>query len=63
LCRVAARALECVGGPPEEVSVECLRYELEKREDSRGTDGGEGIGGPGEEEVEEADSYGVALVV
>lgn len=40
---------------------ECLRDELQEGEDSRWADGGEGVGGAGEEEVEEADAEGVAL--
>jgi hypothetical protein len=45
------------------VPVDLLCDELEEREDACRADGGEGVGGAGEEEVEEAEADGVALLV
>lgn len=56
-------ALESIGGAAEQVAVECLGDELKQRQDTCWTDRGERVGGAGEQQVEEADADGVALVV
>lgn len=45
------------------MSENLLGDELDEGYYSRGADAGEGVGGAGEEEVEEADADGVALLV
>jgi hypothetical protein len=45
------------------MSPELLRYELDEGEDSSRPDGGERVGGAGEEEIEEAEADRIALVV
>lgn len=45
------------------MTVERLRDELEEGENARRADRGEGVGTAGEEEVEETDAEGVALVI
>jgi hypothetical protein len=45
------------------VPVYLLCDELEEREDACGADGGERIGGAGEEEVEKAEADGIALLI
>jgi hypothetical protein len=63
LARVCAGALEGIGGAPEQVAVQRLGDELEEGQDARGADAGERVGGAREEEVEQADTEGIALRV
>ena len=60
---VGFRALKSVGGAGEEVPPERLGDELKEGKDAGGTDGGERVGGSGEQEVEEAKTERVALGV